>query len=116
MAAKATELKFAGGKKNHGEFKIDKFNIFEPEEMMEYASLRTKANDASKGIMIENIREYSRKVVTSEGDGADRTMISTEDVYLLVQYWEKVPKKESGDSENEKQEAKKDWSIERTAR
>lgn len=115
MTAKAKELKFSQGNKNFGDFKVEKFNLFEPQEMTEYADLRTRANDASKGIHIENIREYTRKVVTSEGEGTDRVSTSTEDIYILVQYWEKPPKKETGDSDNDKQEAKKDWSIERTA-
>ena len=107
---KATSVPFGGNARNLGEFRSEKFNIFEEEEMAKYSDLRTKANDASTGITIEQIREYSRKTTTNEGSGESVISTSSEDIYLLVQYWTKKPKRNSGDSDEETKKAKKTWS------
>lgn len=114
MGAKATAVPFGGNSKNLGTFHSKKFNIFEEDQMELYAELRTQANDASSGITIEQIREYSRKTTTHEGQGPEAIATSVEDIYLVVQYWEKKPKRKTGDSEDETTEAKRSWSKERS--
>lgn len=112
MAAKATPVPFNTGTKNHGDFRCKKFNIFNDVDMQEYADLRTRANDASAGIQIEQIREYSRKETIREGAGESLSVTTIEDIYLVVHYWEKKPKRTKGDSDEEV-EPKKVWSSER---
>jgi hypothetical protein len=112
---KATSVPFSGGNKNHGDFRIKKFNIFDTEEMEIYADLRTQANNASSGIVIEQIREYTKEFTEREGRGEDAIVTTTKDIYLVVHFWEKKPKRENGDSDDEVKEAKKSWSVERSA-
>jgi len=112
--AKATPVPFGGNSTDHGEFHSEKFNIFEEEDMVQYSALRTKANDASSGVVIEQIREYTRKTTEREGSGEDVSVITTEDIYLVVQYWKKKPKRKNGESDDEINKAKKSWSTERT--
>lgn len=112
---KATSVSFSSGNKNFGDFRVKKYNIFEPEEMAEFAELRTRANNASSGIVIEQIREYTKEVTEREGSGEEALSTTTKDIYLVVHYWEKKPKKESGESDDKVEEAKKIWSLERSA-
>jgi hypothetical protein len=112
--AKVTPLKAGFGPRNLGTFKIEKFSMFEEDELEKYADLRNRANDASQGVKIEMMREYERKVTTREGAGNDLVVTTTEEIILVVHYWEKTPKRNKGDSNDELQEAKKDWSDERT--
>ncbi|MBW2691043.1 MAG: hypothetical protein JRE57_00235 [Deltaproteobacteria bacterium] len=102
MAAKATEVKFADSAKSMGEFRCKSFNMFEPEDMVTYGDLRTNANNASSGINIEQIREYTRKTVIREG-GPEGIVTTQEDVYLVVHYWEKPPKRTKGESDEDEQ-------------
>lgn len=98
--AKVSEVKFGNSAASLGEFKCEKFNLFEPEEMELYGELRTRANNASSGIQIEQIREYSRKTVIKEG-GPEGIVTTQEDVYLVVHYWERQPKKTKGESNDD---------------
>lgn len=112
---KASSVPFSGGNQNHGDFKVSKYNIFDPEEMEAYAELRTQANDKSSGIVIEQIREYTKEVIEREGRGEDAISTTTKDIYLVVHYWEKKPKREGGDSDDEVKEAKREWARESSA-
>jgi hypothetical protein len=103
--AGATPLKASFGPNNLGTFKMEKFSIFEEADLEAYSILRNKANDVSAGIKIEMMREYNRKTTTHDGD----VMTTTEEVILTVQYWEKPPKREKGDNDEENKEARKDW-------
>ena len=103
--AGATPLKASFGPNNLGTFKAEKFNLFEPSELEAYSELRNKANDASAGVKIEMMREYSRKTTTHDGDGASAVTTTTEEIFLLVQYWEKPPTREKGASDEENEEA-----------
>ena len=108
--AQATPLKVPYGTADYGTFHAEKFNMFEPEELLLYADLRNRANDASSGIKIEMMREYTRKETTRDGDSST----TTEEIILVVQYWEKTPKRNKGDNDAEVKEASKDWSNERS--
>lgn len=113
--AKVSEVKVEGSGRNLGEFRVEKFNLFEAEDMERYAELRTKANDASSGVKLEMVREYSRKTTTCEGTGEEQITTHTEEVFLVVHYWTKKPTRDKGDSDDEISEARRDLSIERPA-
>lgn len=115
MAAKASEVRVATPGKNLGEFKIERFNMFNDEDMLEYAQLRTDANDASRGINIEQIREYTRKTTTRDGEGPDCVVTTVEEVFLIVHYWTRKPIADKGDSDADTKEARRDWARERSA-
>ena len=103
--AGATPLKAPFGKKNHGTFRVEKFSMFEEDDLERYAELRNRANDASSGIVIEMMREYSRKTTDREGQGNDQRVTTTEEIILVVQYWEKTPRRKKGDNDAEIKEA-----------
>jgi len=114
MAAKASEVKVATTGKNLGEFIVGRYNMFDDEDMVKYAELRTNANDASQGIYIEQIREYTRKTTVRDGGGEDAMVTTTEEVFLVVHYWIKKPKLEKGDRDDDVKEARRDWVKERS--
>jgi hypothetical protein len=114
MAAKVSSVGVTGSNKNLGEFKIERFNMFSDDDMTEYAQLRTDANDASRGINIEQIREYTRKTTTREGDGPDCVVTTVEEIFLVVHYWNKKPIESKGDSDADVKEARRDWSKEQS--
>lgn len=105
--ARVSEVKVGLGAKNRGKFHVKKFNLFHTEDMEKYAELRTKSNDASNGITIEQIREYSRKTTIRDHDGEDSSVTTIEDVYLVVQYWEKKPQGKRGSADDELAEKRK---------
>jgi len=100
MPAKVTPLRVSNPARDLGDFKCESFNLFEDEEREAYAALRTAANNASKGIKIEQIREYSRKTTVREGSGADQVVTTTDDIILVVQYWEKQPTRKKEDNDD----------------
>lgn len=95
--ATATPVKFGGGTRNRGTFHVEKFNMFDADDQERYSELRTKADDASSGIEIELIKEYSCKEVVREGSGDGMTVTTSDHIYLLVHYWEKKPKALKGE-------------------
>ena len=111
---KVTELRTGTARKDLGEFRIKKFNLFDDKDMGGYAALRSKSNDASSGIKIELIKEYSRKTTVKEGDGEDLVVVTTEDIYLVVHYWFKEPKGSKGEKDDF-EDAQKTWSDEKVA-
>lgn len=110
--AKVTPLRAAFGTQNLGEFKAVNFSMFNEEDLAKYAALRNRANNAANGINIEMMREYSRKSTVIEGSGEGQVTTSSEEIVLVVQYWEKAVKSQKGDKANELKEAKKEWSTE----
>ena len=114
MAAKVTDVKVAGTNRNLGEFKVQRFNMFDNDDMTEYATLRTDANDASRGINIEQIREYTRKTTTRDGEGPDCVVTTVEEIFLVVHYWIRKPIVDKGDSDEDAKEARREWSKERS--
>jgi len=115
MAAKASEVKIGSSGRNLGDFKVGTFNIFDKDDMKEYTALRTDANDVSRGISIEQIREYTRKSTSREGEGPDCIVTTTEEIFLVVHYWVRKPIADKGDSDADVKEARRDWSKERVA-
>jgi len=114
MAAKASEVKVATSNRNLGDFKVSRYNMFDEDDMGEYATLRTEANDASCGINIEQIREYTRKTTVREGEGTETVVTTTEEIFLVVHYWIKKPITNKGDSDADVKEARRGWSNERS--
>ena len=94
--AKVTKLKAGLGRVDRGTFKCVKFELFDETGADSYADLMTRANDASSGITIEHIREYSRKSTVREGSGQDQVVTTKEEIVLVVQYWQKDKKKKKG--------------------
>jgi len=103
--AGATPLKASFGPNNLGKFKAEKFNMFDDAELESYSELRNRANDVAAGVKIEMMREYTRRTTTRDGDGATAVQTTTEEVILVVQYWEKPPVREKGDNDEEYEEA-----------
>ena len=97
--AKVTQVKAGFGPRNHGVFRVEKFSMFEDDDLIRYAELRNRANDASTGVKIEMMREYSRKTTHKEGGGNDQVIVTTEEVILVVQYWENSPKSVKGEKD-----------------
>lgn len=105
--AKVTALTVGGGHRSKGEFHVESYNIFEEEGRTKYAELRTRANDKTNGVEIETIREYARKTVTTEGEGDSHSTVTTEEIILVVHYWEKpIAARPKGDSHEEAGDAK----------
>lgn len=113
--AKVSDLKFGAPGTDRGSFHVETFNLFEQDDADNYAQLRTRANDASSGIQIEHIQQFARKTSTAQGDGEDRVVITTEEMHIVVQYWEKPIKRDKGDSEDDVKNARREWSMEREA-
>ncbi len=99
--AKVSRLRAGIGRPNRGTFKCEKFELFDDAGSDAYAELMTKANNASSGITIEYIREYSRKTTIREGSGQDQVVTTTEEIILVVQYWQKAKKKKKGETDEE---------------
>ena len=91
--SKVTAVRVNTGRKDRGVFCCENFNLFEPVAALAYSELMTQANDASSGITIEHIREYTKKSTTTQGVGEDQVVTTTEDIILVVQYWKKKPKR-----------------------
>lgn len=115
--AKVSEVKWGFGSKDMGQFHVESFNLFEEEDADAYAALRTRAQDKSEGIHIEQIREYSRKTqeVREDQDAGSRTTTTTEEIVVVVHYWVKKPQKTKGDTDEDVQEARRDWAGQRSA-
>jgi len=109
--SKVTPLMAPGGKRDLGKFHVKNFNLFEADELEAYEEIRTQANDRSSGITIEHIQQFTRKTTTVEGDGDNQIRTTTEDLYMMLQWWEK-PVKPATESV-EKSEAPREWSQER---
>ena len=103
--SRVSEVKWGGGSKSLGDFKVERFNLFRDEDTSRYADLRTRSRDSSNGITIEMIKEYSRKqTLRTRNDDGEETVNTIEDVYLIVHYWEKEPKRDKGASNDEYEE------------
>lgn len=105
--AKATPLKIGTGSgKPRGEFKIEKFSLFDEGDLEKYAELRNKEANRANGIEFEFVREYSRKTVTVTGEGQEMSTTTTEEIILVVHYWEKPVARVKGDSPDEVRDSK----------
>lgn len=104
--AKVTALKAGLPGKNFGEFKVERFSMFEDDDLSKYADLRNRAADESLGIKIELMREYSRKTTTIEGSGEAQIVRTTEEIIMVVHYWQKKIAREKGDTDEDLQQEK----------
>lgn len=111
--AKVSDLKVGPPGKDFGSFRVETFNLFESEDADRYAELRTRAQDASSGVRIEHIQQFSRKSSTAHGDGEDRVVTTTEELFIVVQYWERQLTRDKGDTDDDIKNARKEWSVER---
>lgn len=113
--AKATPVRVGFGTKDLGKFCIEKFNLFDDDQLLLLAEFRNRANERTNGIKIELMREYSRKTTTREGSGDDQVVTTTEEIYLVVHYWQKPPKRDKGDTNEKVSTSKDDWVGDRAA-
>jgi hypothetical protein len=104
--AKVAPLRAGLPGKPQGVFKVEKFSMFEAEGLEAYANLRNRAADATSGIKIELMREYSRKTTETSGEGDSQVFTTTEEVILVVHYWEKPVVRKKGDSDDEVADAR----------
>ena len=104
--ATVTPLKAGISGKDLGEFKVEKFSMFDDDELVEYAALRNRAADRANGIKIELMREYSRKTTTVEGPVESQVVTTTEEIILVVHYWEKPVDRHKGDTDEDVQQEK----------
>lgn len=112
MTAKVTQVKAGLGAKDRGEFRVRKFNLFEEADADEYARLRTDAANAAKGITVEQIREYTRKTVIRDSDPDGHDSVTTvEEIFLVVQYWEKKRRTKQEDADDDSKGQRKMSSI-----
>ena len=113
--SKATPIRASFGSKNMGVFHAENYNMFEADDLSRYADFRNLANDASNGIKIEMMREYTRKTTVREGAGEDQMLTTSEEIVLVVHYWANPPKRDKGDNDEELTEARREWSSEQKA-
>lgn len=104
--AKVTPLRAGISGKDFGEFKVEKFSMFDDAELAEYAALRNRAADQANGIKIELMREYTRKTTTIEGSGESQVVTTTEEIILVVHYWEKPAARKKGETDEDLEQEK----------
>jgi hypothetical protein len=115
--SKVSEVKVPSKTRSLGTFKIGVFNLFDDAERTAYAELRTKDNDKSSGISIEQVREVTRVVTETTSGGEEQTSSRREDLYVIVSYWEK-PIAETLGKVTDLTESKlpREWYLEREAK
>ena len=99
--SKVTPLRAGISGKDFGEFHIEKFSMFDDEDLEAYAALRNKAADAANGIKVELMREYTRKSTSVEGSGETQVATTTEEIILVVHYWQKPPVRKQGETDED---------------
>jgi hypothetical protein len=101
---------------NLGVFKVGVFNLFIEPERAAYEELRTKAKDPSTGIKIEHLQQFTR-VVTEIEDRGDKAVTSKrEDLYMLVQYFERTTTSVDRPTEAAENRSPRDYYVEREAK
>ena len=85
MPAKATVMRVPTPGTFLGKFRIKKFNISESDECREYERIRTLGNQASSGIVIENVRDLSEITEWSDDQG---NKTRQEKWYIVISWWE----------------------------
>jgi len=109
MSAKVSPLRIPTPGVYLGEFRIKRFDISRDTDRREYENIRTQANSAQTGIIIENIRD---QIETEETSDADGNRNRTDRWYIVVSWWEK---KEAGKKPKDPPTADKGFYIERAA-
>lgn len=107
--AVVTPVKFGTPGHFRGTFHSKCFNLFKDDDVVEYNELRTRAANKSSGVEIESIQQFEKKTTITEADGPDRIVTVTDDLYLLVQWWEKEVQKDRGDTNEDGKAARKGW-------
>jgi hypothetical protein len=98
--SKVSEVKVPSTGRYLGKFRVGRFNLFDEDEVRAYEELRTRGNDRSSGVTIEHVQQFTRMVTETESTGDGQVTSRREDLYVLVQYWERPLAKEGG-SESE---------------
>lgn len=104
--ATVTSVTAGNARANLGTFKVGVFNLLIEDDRAKYEELRTKGNSKVDGVKLEKIREFTKKTEVIEGSGLDRMVTKTEDLFVLVEYWQKETKtKENGDGKEDVESA-----------
>ena len=74
------------------------FNMFREKDIAAYSLVRTRGSRGE--IDIERIHQLSKKVVVKEGEGEDLVVTTTDEMYMMVEWWEKDPSREDGKENN----------------
>jgi len=113
--SKVSEVKVPTTGRYLGKFRVGRFNVFDDEELRAYEELRSKGNDRATGITIEHVQQFTRMVTETETVGESEVTTRREDLYVLVQYWEKAPLGIGKEEALTQPEPPRDWYIERDA-
>jgi hypothetical protein len=113
--SKVSEVKVPTTGRYLGTFRVGRFNLFDDGELREYEALRTKGNDRASGVTIEHVQQFTRMVTETETAGDGEVTTRREDLYVLVQYWEKGPLGIGKEEALTKPEPPRDWYVEREA-
>lgn len=108
---KVTPVRVGTNARNLGKFHCKTYSLFDDEERDQYAELRTKAQDPLSGIKIERIKEFTKTETEITGEGAEHTILRKEELYVLVEFWEKNPNDKAGKPIEELPKGRT-WSVE----
>lgn len=87
--SKVSEVKVPSTGRYLGNFRVGRFNLFDDEEVRAYEELRSKGNDRASGVTIEHVQQFTRMVTETESTGDGEVTSRREDLYVLVQYWQR---------------------------
>jgi len=90
MAGKTTPLSY-GSRKSFGEMHAKLFDMEKADDCNEYASLRTRSNDAKAGISIEHVKELIKNESKTTVDNGVTTTEKVDHYLLFVEWWERKP-------------------------
>jgi hypothetical protein len=114
--SKVSEVKVPTTGRYLGNFRVGRFNMFDDGELRAYEELRTKGNDRASGVTIEHVQQFTRMVTETETVGEGAVTTRREDLYVLVQYWEKAPLGIGKEQALSQPEPPREWYLERDAR
>lgn len=105
--ATVTPVPAGNPRANLGQFHVGVFNLLIDTERDEYEALRTKNQSKVEGVKIEKIREFTKRTEVIEGTGEGKMVTKTEDLYVIVEYWQRtsIKTKESGDGKEDVESA-----------
>jgi len=111
--SKVSDVKVPSTARSLGVFKVGVFNLFDTGERTAYEELRTKGNDRASGVSIEHVQQFTRVASETESAGEGQTTTRKEDLYVLVQYWEKPLASVGKVTELATKDPPRDWYLER---
>ena len=110
MTAKTTAVRMPTPGKHLGKFDCKYYNMFEESDRTEYIALRNDDNDPASGVSISLIKEFIRKIKDTTYTGDQQTEVHEEEFpHVYVEWWVSKPRREKGDSNDEKRKASKGW-------